>query len=393
MKTRQVGIGFPVWMWMLFCGMAVSAQDAYEPDDSSAAAKTIGNQEIQSRSIHVGGNVDWAKFRIGVGGAQSVVVQATGDMQLWLIQGRTGAIMGYDAAEYAGDFPRIELASLVPGTYFIKAQDWGNDEVISAYDLYAAWSEVLYYADEYEPDNRRSDARDLARGAGVAQRHSVHRPGDVDWVKITVGRLGAWRFRLAVPDLTGAGAAAGDTEIWLYRADGRRVAYDDDSGPGRLSRISLSYLKPGTYYGRIQEKGNDGLLQLYDVYADWRNGDVHEPDNTLAQAARIEPIEPGIWQHHNLYPVGDRDWFQIRVNATVSNFRIVTTGTAGDTVLTLYNADGGRIAANDDGGAGRFSRIQLSSLAAGTYFAKVQEKGNDAILPYYRVVIAWGYPN
>ena len=35
------------------------AADAYEPDDSAAAAKTIANGQTQVRNIHAAGNVDW----------------------------------------------------------------------------------------------------------------------------------------------------------------------------------------------------------------------------------------------------------------------------------------------------------------------------------------------
>lgn len=392
--TRHVRILMQVGgegLMAFLMGVSASAQDAYEPDDSSSTAKTIANQETQSRSIHVGGDVDWATFRIGVGGAQNVTMQATGDMQMWLIQGRTGAIVAYDAAEYAGDFPRIDVASLVPGTYFIKVQDWGNDEVIAAYELYAGWSEVLYEADLYEPDNRRGDARDMARGAQYAQRHSIHRQGDVDWVTFRVGRLGAWRFRFAVPDLTGAGAAAGDTEMWLYRADGRRVAYDDDSGPGRLSRVDLSYLPPGTYYGRVQEKGNDGLILFYDVYADWRNADIQEPDNSRSSAGTYEhnPAGSGRIQRHNIYPVGDKDWIRVRFNGGAGNVAFETTGPRGDTFMSLYNSRGVRIGYDDNSGVGNFSRIFSEVLSPGTYYIQIEEKGNNAVLPYYtfRVVM------
>lgn len=38
--------------------------DAYEPDGTLATAKAISNGQTQSRSIHAGGNLDWATFTL-----------------------------------------------------------------------------------------------------------------------------------------------------------------------------------------------------------------------------------------------------------------------------------------------------------------------------------------
>ena len=63
--------------------------------------------------------------------------------------------------------------------------------------------------------------------------------------------------------------ASGDTRIRLYNRRLQRLAADDDSGPGRFSRIRLGALPAGTYYVRIQEKGDDGTIGAYTLKVRW----------------------------------------------------------------------------------------------------------------------------
>jgi hypothetical protein len=55
-----------------------------------------------------------------------------------------------------------------------------------------------------------------------------------------------------------------DTELRLYNSSGTQVAYDDDSGESMCSRIVLT-LAPGTYYARVNEYGNNGTIDSYNL--------------------------------------------------------------------------------------------------------------------------------
>jgi hypothetical protein len=63
--------------------------------------------------------------------------------------------------------------------------------------------------------------------------------------------------------------ARGDTELWLYRASGRLVAYNNNGGPGRFSRISVATLPAGTYFIKVREYGNNGTIPAYTLHAGW----------------------------------------------------------------------------------------------------------------------------
>ena len=113
--------------------------------------------------------------------------------------------------------------------------------------------------DAYEPDNTRGRARRIV--AGQVQRRGIHAAGNGDWAWFTLARPG----RVVVRTGAWAGHAGGDTEMWLYRADGRQVrgGYSDDHGGTRWSRIEIPRLAGGRYYVRVREHGNDGKIAGY----------------------------------------------------------------------------------------------------------------------------------
>jgi len=120
-----------------------------------------------------------------------------------------------------------------------------------------------------------------------------------------------------------------------------------------------------------------------------RQGDAYEPDNDHSQARVIASGQP---QVRSIVPVGDVDW----VRFTLSSRSAIILETSGpnpgpdnDTFLRLYDASINLIDFNDDIDWPRnaYSRIQRTcsnALDAGTYYARVNEYGNDnAIQLYY----------
>jgi hypothetical protein len=115
--------------------------------------------------------------------------------------------------------------------------------------------------DAFEPDDSRSAAKPIANGQ--TQHRSIHRVGNSDWARFTLTGRGARDLRVETA------GPCGDTQLWLYDRHGRRLAYDDDSGPGRFSRITRAALPAGTYYLRVREHGNNGTIPAYTLRARW----------------------------------------------------------------------------------------------------------------------------
>jgi len=110
--------------------------------------------------------------------------------------------------------------------------------------------------------------------------------------------------------------------------------------------------------------------------------DSYELDDSYAQASELVAGQP---QVHSIDQGGaDVDWVYFTLMNS-ENVVLMTDGVSGDTVIYLYaQADVPTtcIFSDDDGGNGRFSRLDVA-LAAGTYYLKVIEyEQNNEITSY-----------
>ncbi len=237
--------------------------------------------------------------------------------------------------------------------------------------------------DSFEADNRMSSARIIRNGLG--QGRSIHVAGDSDWVRFNIGRASA---RNVVAETSGT---TGDTQMWLFDATGRRLAYDDNSGEGRCSRILMRALATGTYYLRIREYGNDGIVPAYRLRVDWSAATI-PPDALEGDdiRSRARSLLNGERQARTIHAAGNRDWARFTLaERGARDVRVETAGSSGDTQLWLYDAAGAVEAYDDDSGTGAFSKIRCVVLGPGTYFIRVQECGNDGTIPAYTLKASW----
>lgn len=243
--------------------------DSFEPDDTPATAKPIANGQLQNRSLHVPGDIDWATFTVGAGGASNVRIETagtSGDTEIWLFGPNSAtAQIAYNDDAAGGKFSLITLGSLIPGTYYVKVGAFGNASTISAYTLRVSWSPGVPVptGDNYEPDNTAATAKAIANGQ--TQSRSLHVPDDQDWVTFTIGVNGANNVAIETA------GPSGDTEIWLYGPDSAtaQLAYDDDGASGKFSRIAVGALGPGTYYVRVAAFRQGAAIPTYTLSVAW----------------------------------------------------------------------------------------------------------------------------
>lgn len=112
-------------------------------------------------------------------------------------------------------------------------------------------------ADAYEADNTFATAKTIAVN-GDAQSHSLHNGRDRDFVRFTLS--GTTHNVVIETD-----GVSGDTQLRLYDASGRQIAYNDDGGNGLFSRIAVGSLPAGTYYARVNDYGWDGTIDAYTI--------------------------------------------------------------------------------------------------------------------------------
>jgi len=113
--------------------------DRWEPDNLESLANQIYSGSPQNRSIRPIGDIDWVTFSLDT--QSEVVIEtsgASGDTCMWLYDSALNLIE-YDDDGGNGNFSRIDRLcgsdSLLPGTYYIKVTQYGNDSYIPNYDI------------------------------------------------------------------------------------------------------------------------------------------------------------------------------------------------------------------------------------------------------------------
>jgi len=113
--------------------------DLFEPDDSAAAASFIASGSTQGHSICPVGDEDWAYFTLA---AQSAVTVETtgpsGDTRMWLYNSSLSQLE-FDDDDGTGLFSYIDrvcgVDALPAGTYYVKVDEFGDNDEIAAYNL------------------------------------------------------------------------------------------------------------------------------------------------------------------------------------------------------------------------------------------------------------------
>jgi hypothetical protein len=121
---------------------------------------------------------------------------------------------------------------------------------------------------------------------------------------------------------------------------------------------------------------------------DWMTGycsaptcelDEFEPDDLYRQATQLSP---NMAQTHSICPIGDRDWWVFRLSA-IADIVLETSGSHGDSVMWLYDANLSELDFNDDHGFDLWSRITRRGLPMGTYYVQVAAYDNYEPIDYY----------
>ncbi len=117
--------------------------------------------------------------------------------------------------------------------------------------------------------------------------------------------------------------------------------------------------------------------------------DAFETDDTRALAQTIG-VNAGP-QSHSIHVAKDVDWVTFEL-AAASDVVIETRGRSGDTRMWLYgsNPKAAAMEFDNNDGVGNFSVIVRSgnhALAAGTYYVKVDEAGQNAVISSYTVSV------
>jgi len=207
--------------------------------------------------------------------------------------------------------------------------------------------------------------------------------GDRDW--FTFDATAGTRYRFATWATSDVGVDTALALHGLYR--GAPLAFGQ---PAAIALSRVDWLCPESgRYGIVVSPTQASALGRYEFsILPLNNLGPAEPDNECAKAAPI-PTD-GTHQLRDFGVPGDEDW--VSFDAVDGATYVIETGPAPgwtprqtksppngqprvpDTVLELHDQNcGGQLAADDDGGAGLFSRLTFSAVGDGTYSVRVTE--------------------
>lgn len=234
--------------------------DAYEPDNTYRQAKTIGTTGVaQTHTIHLARDVDWMKFNATKGvnyNIETLNLRNGADTVLELYD-RNGVTRLALNDDWNGSLAsRIVWTAPRTATYFIRVRDFNTRRAGVGYDVRISAA----VTDAYEPNDIPSRAKSIGTTGGI-QTHTIHRAGDVDWMKFSA--TVALRYTIETLNLRNGA----DTVLELYSTNGttRLAVNDDRSGASYASRLVWTAPRTGTYYIRVRDYSSLAAGVGYDV--------------------------------------------------------------------------------------------------------------------------------
>jgi|GEM_PF-6967113 len=383
--------------------------DIYEPDDTWQQASELIPSDPQHHAIDPEGDHDWMYFTLTEMVAE-VSIEVSGFynadtyMELYdteLCADPLAAPIAFDDDSGQGSYSKITQIDMAAGTYYVLVRQKDDDTLIDEYDVVLVLPECT---DAYEFDNTHEYAKVITPHVtdwygevitpGVPMEHGICPVGDRDWARFATDTSGQ---DLVVET---SGPEGGDTEIWLYYYDNgflSLVDNNDDKAPGDwYSRIEVpGNIYAGTYFIDVAGYHDSEEVPQYFLTVTF-TAHVPEPDDpgdTPDLAMELTDDVPS--SGHTLSPLGDFDWYRVQIDSML-DIVLQVTGT-GSKVVGLFDST---ILASSDPNSEEplasttgeeWTQLQYAAVAD-TYYIRVNEEGNDHIVPDYEILVRIAEP-
>jgi hypothetical protein len=164
-------------------------------------------------------------------------------------------------------------------------------------------------------------------------------------------------------DVTGIGLS--DPTLSLHNANGNRLAFDDDGGPGLNSRIEFTASTGGTYYLNVGSYGTGTGTYRLSTRADDAADDIYTTDT----------VRPDQWHFGTINSGADQDFYHISLTqGQAYSFDVYARGLS-DPTLAVRDGPGSALRFNDDFAEGRDSHTDFTAPYTGTYYLDVGSYG------------------
>ena len=248
------------------------------------------------------------------------------------------------------------------GTYYVAAG--GNRHRIGTYTL-----SVTDATDGVPDDYAANTGTTGTVAVGGSERGEIEFRYDRDWFAVTLDAGKTYRIDLEAYD-TGDGTLYNSALYGIYDANGVLCpdTWDRYGHGGSNSRVYFTPEEAGTYYvaaGGVIEWEGTYTLSVTEIADDFAAGTGTTGTVTVGGSASGE-----------IQFSGDKDWFAVTLDAgTIYQIDLerdaTGSGTLSDPYLQgIYDANGTFIpgTTNDNGGAGKNSRVFFTPTSDGTYY-------------------------
>ena len=345
-------------------------------DDFAATKETDGAVAVDGSvrgEIGTSGDHDWFAVDLTAGTTYQIDLKglSTGDGTLWVTylagvytSASTNRIAGTEAGG-GGLNTRLEFTPTETRTHYVSAAGYGSDT--GTYRLSVSVKEDVPIVDDHSATRQTTGEVDVD-GSVTGE---IETANDRDWFKVELDAGQTYRIDLK-GSRTGAGTLSDPYLYGVYDANGNYIPFttNDDGGAGSDSRVEFTPTATGAYYVEARDHGSDTGAYTLSV-TDITDDDDYSATRGTTGAVTVDGAATGEIDYGR-----DRDWFEVELEAGKA-YEIdlegspTGEGTLRDPYLRgVYNANGNLIAGttNDDGGAGRNSRVEFTAGEDTTYY-------------------------
>ena len=272
---------------------------------------------------------------------------------------------------FDGDNSRLGI-SVQPGTYYFSVGSF-TDAEIGDYNVWSSLRTFGIASPDDHANTLNSDATIYSlddEGTG-RQSGTISTRTDRDVFQVTTQERGTAFIRVN-------GFNGLDTEVQVFDSLGRSVAFNDDFNGTDNYGLSFRFV-PGTYFVAVAAS-NDRSTGDFSIWSNFRTLVVRDDHGGFVNDST------GISLNSNgrggasgtITSSLDRDMFFFTATRTSDDYMIRSNGLSNnlDTVVSVFNSAGERIATNDDT-FGTNSRVFFSATVGETFYVAVEGKGNS----------------
>lgn len=220
-------------------GGGQTCTNAYEPNETQAAAAALTSGTAASAAIATAGDVDFFKITTSV--TTNNVFNLAGpsgvDFDL-VIYNSAGTQIGSSAGGTATE--SVTLNGQAAGTYYAKVFGYNNAVSATCYTLTATATAVTNCSTAYEPNETQAAAATIPLTTTISA--AISSSTDQDYFKVTTTAVGTHLFALAGP-------SGVDYDLNVYNSAGTLIG--SGAGSTATENVSIANLAVGTYTVRV----------------------------------------------------------------------------------------------------------------------------------------------